>query len=228
MKGNDIGRHEGLGGAFGGGGVEGDVAAVYVEQFGGRALLRFADGDFFAGQEVGDFAVGVVHISGDDGVFGTDDDAGRFQADVGAVGAVVAFCGRVCFGVYVDSVVGAGLHTGFAADAKAAVEFDNAVFPLVHCFDGADADARRVGAVVTARYLEVAAVVGEGAGFDVFDPGAVDAEGDFVLTFAGCGAGVAADTFAVVNDEAVVFCVSAQGDSCKKVNSERWAVNSER
>jgi hypothetical protein len=32
---------------------------------------------------------------------------------------------------------------------------------------------------------------------------------------------VAADTFAVVNDEAVVSCVSAQGDSCKKVSSKR-------
>lgn len=213
VEGDDVGPHEGLGGAFGGGGVQGNVAAVYVEQLGGRSLLRFADGDFFAGQEVGNFAVGVVHVPGDDGMFGADNDAGRFQADVGAVSAVVAFCGRVCFRINVNSVIGAGLHTGFAADAEAAIEFDNAVFPLVHGFDGTDADAGGVGAVVAACNLEVAAVVGERAGFDIFDPSTINTKRNFVLAFAGSRTGMAANTFAVINNEAVVFGVNAQGNS---------------
>lgn len=57
---------------------------------------------------------------------------------------------------------------------------------------------------------KMAAAVRIGAGFDIFDPGAADAERDFVLAFAGNGAGVAADALTVVNDKTVIFACGGQ------------------
>ena len=50
---------------------------------------------------------------------------------------------------------------------------------------------------------KITARVGELAFFDVFDPGAIDANGDVVFGFAGHGAGMAADTLALVDDKGV-------------------------
>jgi hypothetical protein len=50
---------------------------------------------------------------------------------------------------------------------------------------------------------KIAARVGELAFFDVFDPGAIDANRDVVFGFAGYGAGMAANTLALVDDKGV-------------------------
>ena len=58
--------------------------------------------------------------------------------------------------------------------------------------------------MVTAGYLKVTPAVGIGAGLDIFDPCAVDAQWNFIFTFA-CGrTGMAANTFTVIDDEAIV------------------------
>ena len=77
-------------------------------------------------------------------MLGADDDAGRLEADVGAMGAEVALGGCARVGVDVDGVVGASLQAGLAADADVAVELDDAVGALVHRGGGADR-ARRAG-----------------------------------------------------------------------------------
>ena len=57
--------------------------------------------------------------------------------------------------------------------------------------------------MVAARDLKYAARVGERALLDVFDPSPVHAYRHLVLGFAGHGAGVATDAFAIVDDETV-------------------------
>ena len=172
-------------------------------------MLRLAHNRILLGQQAADFTVWVVHIAADDGVFGADNDAGWLQADVGAVGAIMAFSGRVRFRVNVDGVVRTGLHTGFTADTNGGVELNNTVSPLVHRLGGADADAGRVGAMVAARHLEMTPVVRESARFHIFDPGAVHPQGYFVFAFAGGGAGVTADTFTVVDDKTIILAWDA-------------------
>lgn len=201
---NHISPHKRLWRALGGRRVQRHIAAVNVEEFGCGALLRLAHGHILARQQLGNLRVGVVHIPGDDRVLRANNHARRLQADIGAVGAVVALGGRFRLRVDVDGVVRAGLHARLAADADAVVELHDAVGALVHRFRGADAHAGRVGAVVAARHLEMATRVGVTAGFHVFDPGAVDAEGHFVFAFAGGGAGVAADALAIIDDKAEV------------------------
>jgi hypothetical protein len=56
-------------------------------------------------------------------------------------------------------------------------------------------------AMVAAQDGEIALCMREFPLFDVFDPGAVNPEGDLVLFFAGHAAGMAADTFAMVDQE---------------------------
>jgi hypothetical protein len=58
--------------------------------------------------------------------------------------------------------------------------------------------------MVAAGDLKVTPGVREAALLDILHPGAIDAQGDVVLSLAGDRAGVATDTLAVVDDEAVV------------------------
>jgi hypothetical protein len=80
--------------------------------------------------------------------------------------------------------------------------------------------------MVTARYLKMAAVIGECARFHIFNPGTVNAQRDLVFTFAGGGASVAANAFTIVDDETVVFGGRAHGESgifCHNILKETFA-----
>ena len=59
--------------------------------------------------------------------FGADVDAGGFEPNVDAVGAVVALGGGVGFGVDVEGIVRASLHTGFTADTTVFIKIHNAI-----------------------------------------------------------------------------------------------------
>jgi hypothetical protein len=58
--------------------------------------------------------------------------------------------------------------------------------------------------MITAGNLKMPASVGVNACLYILDPGAVHAQGYFVFALAGSGAGVATDTLAIVDDEAVI------------------------
>jgi hypothetical protein len=58
--------------------------------------------------------------------------------------------------------------------------------------------------VVAAGHLKVAASIGKFTLFNIFDPGTIDAKRDFVFGFAGRAAGMAANAFAMVDQEAVI------------------------
>jgi hypothetical protein len=76
------------------------------------------------------FRAGVIHIARDNGLFRANNHAGRFQANVGTVSAVVAFGGCARIRINVDGIIRAGLQTCFAANTGAIVEFDNAICTL--------------------------------------------------------------------------------------------------
>ncbi|HNU06961.1 MAG TPA: hypothetical protein PKO33_04280, partial [Pyrinomonadaceae bacterium] len=120
---------------------------------------------------------------------------------------VIAFGRRVILWLHKERVVGARLSTGLASDAASVVEIDDAVLARVERRHRTDLDARSVGAVIAPHDGKKPPRVGKLAFFDVFDPGAVDADGDLVLGFAGNGAGVAADALSVVDYEAKVHGV---------------------
>jgi hypothetical protein len=156
-----------------------------------------------------DFAVRIIQIPDDDGVLWTNDDTGRFQAQLSAMRTVVALGSRMGFWIDVNGVVGAGLQTGFAADADSRVKFHDTIRPLIHSRHGANSHTRRIGAVIAASHLKVAPHIGKGALFYILDPGTVNTQGNPVLRFAGRATGVATNALAVVYQEAIVHALSS-------------------
>ena len=150
---------------------------------------------------------GIVHIAGNDSVLRADYDARRFEPDIGPVGAVIALRGGLRFGMNVESVVRAGLGARLAADTPPVVEIDDTVLARVESLGRAYIHAGRVCTMVAAHHAEQPSRIGELAFFYVFDPGPVNADRHVVLGFAGDGARVATDAFAVVDDEAEVHLV---------------------
>ena len=57
--------------------------------------------------------------------------------------------------------------------------------------------------MIAARYLKDAAGIGKFTLLHIFDPGAIYGQGDVVLGLTCHSAGMAADTFAVIDDKAV-------------------------
>jgi hypothetical protein len=64
--------------------------------------------------------------------------------------------------------------------------------------------------VVTAGDLKVAACIRVGACFDILNPGAIYTERYLIFTFTGCRTGVATNTLAIIDNEAVVHKVLLQ------------------
>ena len=135
---------------------------------------------------------------------GADDYTGRFQAKIGAVGAIVALGGGMGFRVHIDGVIGAGLHTSLAANADTAVELYNSIVPLVHGSHGANTDTGGIGAMIAARHLKKAARVGKLPFFDIFDPGPAYSERNFIFRLTGDTTGMTTNTSPIVDDKAKI------------------------
>jgi hypothetical protein len=67
--------------------------------------------------------------------------------------------------------------------------------------------------MITAGNLKMSAGVGVNACLYILDPGAIHAQGYFVFALAGSGAGVATNTLAIIDNEAVVHKVLLQKGS---------------
>ncbi len=144
-----------------------------------------------------------MQITGDDGAFRADHHAGRFQPYLDAVRAVVALGGGMRIGVDVQRVVGAGLHTRFAADAALRVEINDAIRALEQGFRGANRHAGSIVAVVTAIDQKITARVGELTLLDILHPRSIDPDGHIMFRLARHRTGMAADTFALVDHKGV-------------------------
>ncbi len=193
-------REEAAGRPAGGQRIEGRLVGAAVEELRPRLLLRAAHRDRLAMDDPRHLRGRVVEVPDQDGLGGTDHDAGRLEADVQAVRAEVALLGRVVLGIDEDGVVGTGGDAGLAADADRLVEVDDAVGPPEHRAGWAGGRAGGVVALVAARHLKRSARLGEDPDVHVLDVGAGDPERDLVLGLAGRGAGVAADAALVVDD----------------------------
>jgi hypothetical protein len=58
--------------------------------------------------------------------------------------------------------------------------------------------------MITAGNLKMSAGVGVNACLYILDPGAIHAQGYFVFALAGSGTGMATNTLAIVDDEAII------------------------
>jgi hypothetical protein len=101
------------------------------------------------------------------------------------------------------------LHAGLATYAAIAVEIDDAVVAAKQRSHRADGYTWSVVAVIASEHGKEAASVGIFALLYVLDPGAESTERDFVLGLASDCAGVTADAFAMVYDEAVFHLMDA-------------------
>ena len=138
-------------------------------------------------------------------MFGADDNAGGFESHIQTMRAERAFGGGVGFGIEINRVIRAGLHTGFAPDANRRIELDDAVRALIHRGDGTDTHARRVGAMITARDLKAAAHIGIRARFNIFDPRAIHTKRHLILGLARGAARVTSDALALVNQKSIIY-----------------------
>jgi hypothetical protein len=120
--------------------------------------------------------------------------------------------------VHIKRVVRAGLRAGFAADAAARVEINDSVFAGKKRRHRADFHARRVSAMIAAHHRKQTPRVRESAFFDIFNPRPINAERNVVFRFAGNGAGVAADTFAIINNKAEIHNSCGKDYYCKRVD----------
>ncbi len=93
MQGEHIGPHIGLRGAVGSGGVQRDFVPVNVEEFWRSALLRFAHAHFLLRHQLSNVRGWIVQVPGDDGLFRAYHHASGFQADIQAVGTIMALGG---------------------------------------------------------------------------------------------------------------------------------------
>ena len=132
-----------------------------------------------------------------------DVHAGRFEADVHPVGAVIALGSGAGIWVNVERIVGAGLHAGLAADAAVFVKINDAIGPEIKGLHWADFNAGCIRAVVAAHHGEHPAGMREHSFFHLLNPSPEHANGHIVLRFTGGGAGVATNALSVVNDKAV-------------------------
>lgn len=163
--------------------------------------------------QLGDVRIRVVEVTRDDRLCGTNHDTSRLEADVDAVSAVITFCRSVSLWIDIECVVGAGLHTSFAANAAAVVEVDHAIFAAIESCDWADFDTRGVVTVIATHHRKKPSRVRKLSLFDVLNPGSIDADRDVVFRLACDGTGVATNTAAVVDDESEVGQLD---DACER------------
>src|SRR5690606_4232984 len=118
--------------------------------------------------------------------------------------AEVALLGRARVGVDEQLIVRARRHARAAADARLAVEVDDAVAPFEQRVRRTDRHARRIVALIAEDGEEEARRVGETPLLDGLDPAAVHADRNLVLRLAGDRAGMTADALAKVYGNTVV------------------------
>src|SRR5579863_583550 len=144
-----------------------------------------------------------MHIARDNGMFWTNDDARRLEAHLCAMGAIVALRGSMTVWINVKRVIGTRLHARLAANTTIGVKVNNAVRPFVQRLRRADSDARRVGAMIAAAYEKIAARIGKLTFLNVLNPCSINTDRRVMLRLARHGAGMAADTLALVDNEGV-------------------------
>ena len=150
-------------------------------------------------------------------MFRTDDDTGGLNTNFYAMGAVVAFGGRVRVRVDIQRVVRASLGTGFATNTTVIVEIDDPIGSGIKGSNRTDFNTRRVSAVVATVNGEQTAGMRINALLNVLDPRAIHPQRHVMFGFTRYSTGVTANTLTVIDDEAVVHATFSfsPGDSIR-------------
>ena len=171
---------------------------------GACALLGSANFGVVVGDDLRRFGIGIIEIAGNDRLHRADDDTGRFQSLFDSVGAEVAFLDGAEIIVEIQRIVGAGLHTCPATDARVAIDVDNSIRAFFKRIDGTDRDAGRVGTLVATKHREVSADIRELADLRVLDRRPEVTDRNVVLGFAGDRASVTANAPRLIDNETVL------------------------
>src|SRR6185295_12810031 len=140
---------------------------AFVEKFWQRLLFRSTNCYRLAIDYFCHVRFRVVQVAYQNRLRWAHDHTGGLQADIDPMRAEVTLFGRVIFRVNEDRIVRAGGHARLAANANRFVEINNTVRALKHGSGGAGGDARRVCALIAARYLMRAAGLRKDADVDM-------------------------------------------------------------
>ncbi len=80
-----------------------------------------------------------------------DIDTGRFQPEVNAVGAIIAFGGGMGFWIDIKGIVGAGLHTPLATDTASLIKINDSVWAYEEGRDRTNLHARCIRAMIASH-----------------------------------------------------------------------------
>ena len=180
--------------------IERRLVRALVEELRMRFFFRTAHGDDVAVDELRHARLRIAKVADQDRFGRADHDARRLQPDLESMRAEITFFSRVIVRVDEDRVVRAGGDARFASDADVLVEIDDAVGTTEHGRRRTRLHAGRVIALIASRDLKGAARFGELSDVDVLDVGAIHAEGNGILRFAGGAAGMTADAAGLVDD----------------------------
>src|SRR5579859_1029769 len=184
--------------------VDGRLVGPEIVNIGPGSLLRLTHTYRLTGNDFCDLSGGILHIARDNGAFRTDHHAGWLQAKFGAMRAIVALGGGMAVWVNIERIIGAGLHTRFAANTAIGVKINDAILPLIQSAGRADLDAGSVITMIAAVDQEIAARVGEFSALDILHPGAIDTDRYIVFGFTGNCTGVTANALALVNHKSIL------------------------
>jgi hypothetical protein len=109
-------------------------AFLDIDQVGGPAIAHAGFHTFynlFMRQQLGDLGVRIFHITGKDGMFGTQIYTGGFKANINLVGTIVAFSRCMGFRIDIKRIIPTGLHTALTTDTPAWIKIDDAILTCI-------------------------------------------------------------------------------------------------
>jgi len=179
--------------------IERRLVRAFVKQFRQRLFFRPSHRDRVAIHDLCDVRIRIIHIADKDRLRRANDHARGLELHVNAMRAEVTFFSGVVVRIDEDRVVRARGHARFAANADRFVEIDDTVGALEHRRRRTGSYARRVHALIAARYLVCAACLWKHADVNVFDVSTRDRDWDEILRLARSRARMTADTACVVD-----------------------------
>lgn len=117
------------------------------------------------------------------------------------MGAEITLLRRVAIRIDVERIIRTRLHTRLTSNAATIIKIHNAIIAFKECRCRTDGYTGSVNAMITAQHGKETARIRVFAFLNIFDPGAISADWYFVFRFAGNRAGMATNTFAVVNQK---------------------------
>jgi hypothetical protein len=120
------------------------------------------------------------------------------------MGAIITFRRRIGFRIDIQSIIRAGLHTGFTSNATITIKIHNAVSTGVKRGGWTYFHTRRIGAMVTAMDRKFTCAVRKLTFFDIFNVSAVYTDRNIKFAFTRYRTGMTANTLPVIYNKSVI------------------------